>query len=191
MAVEDVKAERPTRYPLDGARSPYRADGWCSPLGHHLVKAEPDARKRDGPAYGRQYEHVLYLSKSARYFYDADAIREDGKDWSRSGPGTGILETQHYGANNGGNAGLSSLAQRYKDGEQSAGRNKRNVWEIATQPYAEAHFATFPPKLVEPLRTGRDEYAERAGPSYSIRSAELEPSASSASGTDATSSESS
>ena len=37
-----------------------------------------------------------------------------------------------------------------KDEQQALGRNKRDVWEIATQPFAGAHFATFPKKLVEP-----------------------------------------
>jgi len=39
---------------------------------------------------------------------------------------------------------------RRADGRNGTGRNLRSVWSIATQPYAEAHFATFPPKLVEP-----------------------------------------
>jgi hypothetical protein len=66
------------------------------------------------------HEHVFLLAKSARYFYDADAIRE------------------------------TAICPDGPNGAFPSGRNRRNVWEIATQPYAEAHFATFPPKLVEP-----------------------------------------
>ena len=148
-----------------------RADGWY--LRSDVIWAKPNPMPEsvlDRPT--NAHEHVFLLTKSARYFYDAEAIREPAKDWSRGGPGTGIQETFHYGAGNGGNAGLSDLAARYKsqgggfsrkyaeaqpnhgamrlERPDVVGRNKRNVWEIATQPYAEAHFATFPTKLVEP-----------------------------------------
>jgi DNA modification methylase len=97
----------------------------------------------------KSHEYVFLLTKSARYFYDADAIREEGKDWTTGGPGVGIKETQHYGVGNGGNAGLKGIAARYKTGEQAAGRNCRSVWTITTQPYPDAHFATFPEALPE------------------------------------------
>ena len=42
--------------------------------------------------------------------------------------------------------GNSGLARRESEGK----RNKRSVWTVATQPYSDAHFATFPPKLIEP-----------------------------------------
>jgi hypothetical protein len=151
-----------------------RADGWY--LRSDVIWAKPNPMPEsvtDRPT--NAHEHVFLLTKSARYFYDAEAIREQGKDWSRGGPGVGIANTaERYGAGNGGNDGLAALAARYK-GQRGGGgfsrayaeaqpghgamrlgrpdvvgRNKRNVWEIATQPYAEAHFATFPTKLVEP-----------------------------------------
>jgi DNA modification methylase len=43
------------------------------------------------------------------------------------------------------------VAIREADSGQGAGRNKRSVWSVATRPYPDAHFATFPPKLVEPM----------------------------------------
>ena len=126
-----------------------QADGWW--LRSDIIWAKPNPMPEsvtDRPT--RSHEYIFLLTKSARYFYDADAVRESGKDWSKGGPGTGIAETQHYGAGNGGNGGLSDLASRYKDGEQPAGRNRRSVWTVTTQPYSDAHFATFPPKLIEP-----------------------------------------
>ena len=95
------------------------------------------------------HEHVFLLTKSARYAYDADAIRE------ASSP-----DMQHralLGHTRGG-GGFSRAYAEAQPGHGAmrlerpdvAGRNKRNVWEIATQPYADAHFATFPTKLVEP-----------------------------------------
>jgi DNA modification methylase len=126
-----------------------QADGWW--LRSEIVWSKPNPMPEsvtDRPTSA--HEKVFLLSKSARYFYDADAVREAGKDWSRGGPGTGIVPTKHYHPDNGGNDGLSTLAQRYKDGTQCSGRNLRNVWHIATHAFSEAHFATFPPALVEP-----------------------------------------
>jgi hypothetical protein len=89
---------------------------------------------------------VFLLSRSERYYYDADAVREASQDrcgnvWKeeRKGnwrpiPGTGRL--------------ADTGAKAY--GCPPAGRNKRTVWEIATESYAAAHFATFPRALVRP-----------------------------------------
>jgi DNA modification methylase len=122
-----------------------QADGWW--LRSDIIWAKPNPMPEsvtDRPT--RSHEYIFLLTKSARYFYDAEAVREQGKDWSTGGPGTGITPTLHYGADNGGNEGLSDLASRYKSGEQAAGRNRRSVWTVTTQPYPEAHFATFPPR---------------------------------------------
>jgi DNA modification methylase len=143
-----------------------RADGWY--LRSDVIWAKPNPMPEsvtDRPT--KAHEYLFLLTKRARYFYDADAIREDAKDWTTGGPGTGIADTaDRYGAGNGGNGGLAKLAERYKGsraesdymaptGERhtavaNGGRNRRSVWTVATQPYAGAHFATFPPKLVEP-----------------------------------------
>jgi DNA modification methylase len=74
----------------------------------------------------KSHEYVFLLAKSESYFYDKDAISEIAShgDHPRNG-----------------------VAARADD--QSPG-NKRSVWTVATQSYAEAHFATFPPKLIEP-----------------------------------------
>jgi DNA modification methylase len=87
----------------------------------------------------RSHEYIFLLTKSARYFYDADAIREDG---------AGRLDR-----NNGSRGRLDDRpASGGWSGElaDAAGRNKRSVWTVATQPFPGAHFATFPPKLIEP-----------------------------------------
>ncbi len=122
-----------------------RADGWY--LRSDIIWAKPNPMPEsvtDRPTSA--HEHVFLLAKSARYFYDADAIREPdlGTDHPRSvlagqpslEPSGGLLN---------GHAGIRTI-----EGRNGSGRNKRNVWEIATQPYPDAHFATFPPKLVEP-----------------------------------------
>ena len=93
------------------------------------------------------HEHIFMLTKKPRYYYDADAIAEPAQDWTGRGPSTGIKRTEHYLSNNGGNAGLAGIAQRYKDGEVRPTRNARDVWTMTTRPFKGAHFATFTPEL--------------------------------------------
>lgn len=116
-----------------------RGDGWY--LRSDIIWAKPNPMPEsvtDRPTSA--HEHVFLLAKRPRYFYDADAIREPSDHPHL----TGRLQKINY-------ADASALRN---DGdrivERTADRNRRNVWQIATQPYAEAHFATFPAKLVEP-----------------------------------------
>jgi DNA modification methylase len=88
----------------------------------------------------KAHEYIFLLSKSARYFYDAEAVKEDVLTRERSREkfnGESAVDTKKRGW--GSHCGTSSL-----------GRNRRSVWNVATQPYAEAHFATFPPDLITP-----------------------------------------
>jgi hypothetical protein len=114
---------------------------------------------------------VYLLAKRARYLYDADAIREGGEpvpqrvkvpggwDVTKGEGGHGTVHRQGrsaatYRERNVG--GRTDRFTRMPGGEVEwgengrTGRNKRSVWSIATQPYPEAHFATFPEALVEP-----------------------------------------
>ncbi len=95
----------------------------------------------------RAHEYLFLLSKRATYYYDAAAIAEPAV----MTPQRRLTET-HFGrkevtgrADHNGTLGTMS-----EPGRQYQERNKRTVWTIATQPYAEAHFATMPEKLVEP-----------------------------------------
>jgi DNA modification methylase len=118
-----------------------RADGWY--LRSDIIWAKPNPMPEsvtDRPT--KAHEYLFLLSKGPRYFYDADAIRElDTTGHSDPGPRK----------QNGGGS-IESLRGDWR-GEPMAptvGRNKRSVWTVATQPYPGAHFATFPPKLIEP-----------------------------------------
>jgi len=101
---------------------------------------------RDRPT--KAHEYLFLLTKSQHYFYDPDAIREPqtGNAHSRGNgstpksavPGSGIKA----------NASLHQAISRYT--VVPGGRNKRTIWTIATQPYPKAHYAVFPPTLVEP-----------------------------------------
>jgi len=119
-------------------------DGWYlrSDIIWHKPNAMPES-VTDRPTSA--HEHVFLLAKSERYYYDQEAMKEPSVSDHDSGNGYKRPEC------------LSFLnADGTARGNESGGwtmtplRNKRNVWTIATQPYASAHFATMPPKLVEP-----------------------------------------
>jgi len=103
----------------------------------------------------KAHEYLFLLSKSPRYYYDSDAVRENYAQ--------GIEAAKPWAANGGvRNVGgrTDGLARgTAPEWEPSAsGRNLRSVWSIATQPYPGAHFATFPEALVEPcVKAGTSE----------------------------------
>src|SRR5690606_9664669 len=91
----------------------------------------------------KAHEYIFLLTKNPRYYYDADAIAEPAT-YRVIAPGK--LGAVGVGKRN--DAPDVAVSHTVKD--ENATRNKRSVWTIATQPYPEAHFATFPEKLVEP-----------------------------------------
>jgi len=96
----------------------------------------------------KAHEYIFLLSKSPRYFFDHEAVKEPAVCDRK--PGRKVKETHHYGADNGGNTGLSSLLQRYHNGDAPTTRSRRSVWSVPPVPFKGAHFATFPPALIEP-----------------------------------------
>jgi DNA modification methylase len=89
----------------------------------------------------KAHEYIFLLSKSARYYFDNKAIEEDAK-WERWGNQT--ENKKHSGtAGHLGGKTLAELPIRDK-------KNRRSVWTVSTKPFKGAHFATFPPKLIEP-----------------------------------------
>lgn len=96
----------------------------------------------------KAHEYIFLLSKSPKYYFDAEAIREESSPSSiaRAHLCGGTPSPKNLaGVENGVYAAPMSTAKSY-----GQGRNKRSVWTVATQPYAESHFATFPPDLIEP-----------------------------------------
>ena len=119
-----------------------RADGWW--IRSDIIWAKPNPMPEsvtDRPTSA--HEHVFVLTKSARYFYDADAVREgrQGDTHSRGTKRNPPIEAAGIGHKN-----LCGYMTRDDD---LTSRNLRNVWTIATAPFGEAHFATFPPELAE------------------------------------------
>jgi DNA modification methylase len=118
-----------------------QADGWW--LRSDIIWSKPNPMPEsvtDRPT--KAHEYIFLLAKSARYYYDAEAIREsadtawkfDQKDRVQRVAATG-------GAISGGTGDRVS---------GSAFRNKRSVWTVTTKPFPEAHFAVFPPDLIKP-----------------------------------------
>jgi DNA modification methylase len=109
-----------------------QADGWY--LRSDIIWSKPNPMPEsvtDRPT--KAHEYLFLLSKSPRYYYDADAVREP-------------------------DAGTDHNHRNVLDGRNGSGRNLRSVWSIATQPYPGAHFATFPEALVEPcVKAGTSE----------------------------------
>lgn len=129
-----------------------RADGWW--LRQDIIWSKPNPMPESvTDRCTKAHEYVFLLSKSARYYYDADAVREEHQDklgidrFKTSGgnhPDYDPSNTQ--GWVDGGGIKLRPGPREYNP----AGRNKRSVWTIATEAYSEAHFATFPQALVKP-----------------------------------------
>jgi len=115
-----------------------QADGWY--LRSDIIWAKPNPMPEsvtDRPT--KSHEYLFLLTKSPRYYFDADAVREVGIDPDRQ-------RSDRIGGTNG-------HTVRHSPGGvmgASQSRNIRSVWTIATQPYPGAHFATFPRALVEP-----------------------------------------
>jgi DNA modification methylase len=134
-----------------------QADGWFirSDIIWHKPNPMPESCT-DRPTSA--HEHVFLLTKRARYFWDAEAVREEAEYGRRDASGSwrGAAYLNQSGAqDNGVSNGVSgSITGKHPE----TGRNLRNVWTIATAPYAEAHFATYPPALVERcIRAGTSE----------------------------------
>ncbi|MBR7961205.1 site-specific DNA-methyltransferase [Burkholderia vietnamiensis] len=102
----------------------------------------------------KAHEYLFLLSKSEKYYFDQDAIREPlaEKTFTTFGSKHRAQGNDNIGTVKSDNWGRSVKERQPKltpDGE-IAGANKRSVWTIATKPYEGAHFATFPEALVEP-----------------------------------------
>lgn len=100
----------------------------------------------------KAHEYLFLLSKSERYFYDADAVAEPlakgdagSRKPRRSGNRKRVLGSERDRTDLHG----SHLGASIPWVDRSGTRNRRSVWTIATRPYAGAHFATFPPELPE------------------------------------------
>ena len=126
-----------------------QADGWW--LRSDIVWSKPNAMPEsveNRPT--KAHEYVFLLAKSEKYFYDADAIREQFTNkevgWLKTGAGKTCYGVDGVAIPGDIKKPTSTLGGR----PNPTGRNKRSVWTIPTEPYPGAHFAVFPQALVEP-----------------------------------------
>ena len=122
-----------------------QADGWY--LRQDIIWHKPNPMPESvTDRCTKAHEYLFLLSKSARYFFDAEAIKEQGagqRDWNEATRGDGNDWRAKGGAGSRAARGPSGFGTPET-------RNRRSVWTVATKPYAGAHFATFPPDLIEP-----------------------------------------
>jgi len=144
-----------------------QAEGWY--LRQDIIWAKPNPMPESvQDRCTKAHEYIFLLSKGPRYHFDADAIAEGMADSSiarlaqnvelQAGsnrvPGKTNGAMKAVGRARGippGHAAYASSDQSGLDDVARGGRrNKRSVWTVATQPFKEAHFATYPPELIEP-----------------------------------------
>jgi DNA modification methylase len=124
-----------------------RADGWY--LRQDIIWHKPNPMPESvRDRCTKAHEYIFLLSKSDRYFFDSEAMkepstwgRENNPEWQHARAATNAKK--HKSNRNGKSAGFANWSP-------DQGRNKRSVWTVATRPYKGAHFATFPPALIEP-----------------------------------------
>jgi len=122
-----------------------RADGWY--LRSDIIWSKPNPMPEsvtDRPT--KAHEYLFLLAKSERYYFDHEAIKEAST--GQTGKAASFKrETKDHLI-----PGQNAIQHRMdrEDRDDNGRRNKRSVWEVATQPFSGAHFATFPPKLIEP-----------------------------------------
>jgi DNA modification methylase len=147
-----------------------RADGWY--LRQDIIWAKPNPMPESvTDRCTKAHEYLFLLSKKRTYYYDADAIRTPFSE------NTGQLQFEtmdykrrdRYKAPDGWATHNGSHGAFHQDGREKgqlapedyrppSGANKRSVWDIATEAYPDAHFATFPTALVEPcIKAGTSE----------------------------------
>jgi DNA modification methylase len=153
-------------------------DGWY--LRQDIIWAKPNPMPESTrDRCTKAHEYIFLLSKSRRYFYDADAIREPAAPasiarWEQEGWDAQTGSDRVPGKANGSMKAVGGLRSKRnsfardpkpgtgdhgqkaqhrpdrEDVEYAHSRNKRSVWTVATAKYSGAHFATFPPELIRP-----------------------------------------
>lgn len=114
-----------------------RADGWY--LRQDIIWEKPNAMPESvKDRCTKSHEHIFLLSKQPKYYFDHEAMREPAKCGYGGSSFTKGKTAKHQ-------PGAST-----KDRNESGKRSRRDVWHIATTPFAGAHFAVFPENLVFP-----------------------------------------
>lgn len=127
-----------------------RADGWY--LRQDIIWHKPNPMPESvTDRCTKSHEYIFLLSKSLQYYFDAKAIAEQQQQSSRERLTRGWNGDGDRGYPNGPQNHLKNYMGSFDSVEETPlTRNKRDVWTVTTKPYREAHFATYPPDLIEP-----------------------------------------
>ena len=125
-----------------------RADGWY--LRQDIIWHKPNPMPESvNDRCTKSHEYIFLLSKSQRYYYDRESVREEIKETTNGKAGvrrSGDSKTRsrdHWGVPH----NPENVIVEY---DEIKGANKRSVWSVPTKPYTGAHFAVFPEELIEP-----------------------------------------
>lgn len=120
-----------------------QADGWYlrSDIIWHKPNPMPES-VTDRPT--KAHEYIFLLTKQPRYYYDADAIRESST--TEAGTAGSWDGNRDLGLPD----GKTRFGKPNLGGSIDGRRNRRSVWTVSTKPFSGAHFAVFPPDLIEP-----------------------------------------
>jgi len=138
-----------------------RSDGWY--LRQDIVWAKPNPMPESvTDRCTKSHEYIFLLTKSERYYYDHEAIKERAVcGWNDSqfqvgktaehqlGRAQKVRPSAKKGSFNGKTEAMAETGQNAFRAVTDT-RNKRSVWTVPTAPYKEAHFATYPPDLIKP-----------------------------------------
>jgi DNA modification methylase len=121
-----------------------RADGWY--LRQDIIWHKPNPMPESvRDRCTKAHEYVFLMSKAERYYFDSQAMKEPAAH--PEGPGN--KRHKYTEAHEAGDERHRTKAGLTKVGAREF-RNRRSVWTVATEPYSGAHFAVFPPALIEP-----------------------------------------
>jgi DNA modification methylase len=121
-----------------------RSDGWY--LRQDIIWHKPNPMPESvQDRCTKAHEYIFLLSKSQKYYYDHEAIKEAAIHEGR------IVKASGTDAKNGAKGEFGATAAGFTTHDTLVtDRNKRSVWTVTTKPYAGAHFAVFPSDLIEP-----------------------------------------
>jgi DNA modification methylase len=129
-----------------------QADGWY--LRQDIIWHKPNPMPESvTDRCTKSHEYLFMLTKSAKYYFDNEAIRERGAMSAGDSAGSPQRNTKETHGLGGGNTGMTKAKQKLAAELAEKGystRNKRSVWTIPTKPFKGAHFAVMPEALVEP-----------------------------------------
>ena len=117
-----------------------QADGWW--LRQDIIWHKPNPMPESvTDRCTKAHEYIFLMTKEQEYYYDATAIREDDSGCNRN---------RKFSSKEGCEARAMGKSTEHREWQDTGKRNKRSVWTVPTSPFSQAHFATFPPKLIEP-----------------------------------------